>query len=218
MVPITAKVFLWYSGAMYKVGAQVRNLVRRRLENRQQGPEKTHLDATEWVIQSSTTPAQLAPQRIIQQMVALLFASMHQMQMACTWAIVDLCQYREFVEPLREEIRAVFSTNVKDPYEKLYLMDSFLRESSRLNPLDGLTVQRKALKNFTFSNGMQVPAGNLVAVPQRVVMSDPERYTEPQKFNPYRYMKNRGNPDAAITKFTDVNWDYTFWGSPRKSW
>lgn len=112
----------------------------------------------------------------------------------------------------------MFSTNVKDPYEKLYLMDSFLRESSRLNPLGGLTLQRKAAKNFTFSNGMQIPAGNLDVVLQQVVMSDPDRYTEPQMFDPYRYMKNKDILDAAITKFTDVNWDYTFWGSPRKSW
>lgn len=203
---------------MYRVGNQVRSLVRKRLENRTQGPEKTHLDGTEWVIQSSTTPAQKDPKRIIQQMVALLFASMHQMQMACTWALVDLCRYSEHIPALREEISTVFSNpNIKDPYDKLYLMDSFLRESSRLNPLDGLTVQRKALQPFTFSDGSHVPAGNLVAVPQRVVMSDPERYENPEMFDPIRYMAARDNPEAATTKFTDVNWNYTFWGSPRKS-
>lgn len=176
------------------------------------------LDGTELVISSSTTPAQLNPTRVVQQMVALLFASMHQMQMASCWAIVDLCQYKEYIEPLRQEIRDVFNSNVKDPYDKLILMDSFLRESARLNPLDGLTVQRKALKPFTFSDGSHVPAGNLVAVPQRVVMRDPARYENPDTFNPYRYMQNSNNPDAPTTKFADVNWNYTFWGSPRKAW
>jgi hypothetical protein len=56
---------------------------------------------------------------------------------ATTWAIIDLCTHREFIEPLRAEIHSVFEGGVDRPYDKLHLMDSFLRESSRLNPLDG---------------------------------------------------------------------------------
>lgn len=149
-------------------------------------------------------------------MVALLFASMHQMQMTICWAMIDLCQHKEHIETLRQEIRDVFQSNVKNPYDKLQFMDCFLRESSRLNPLDGLTTQRKATKSFTFSDGSYVPAGNLVAIPQKVVMLDPERYKNPETFDPYRYMP--ANMDAATTKYTDVNWNYTFWGTPRKSW
>ncbi|CAG8975096.1 hypothetical protein HYALB_00008936 [Hymenoscyphus albidus] len=136
---------------------------------------------------------------------------------ATSWALIDLCTYKEFIEPLRAEIRSTFQSNHQNPYDRLYLMDSFLRESSRMNPLDGLTVQRKALKPFTFSDGSHIPAGNLVSIPQRVVMNDPARYTSPQKFDPLRYMKSRTDPSAATTKYADVNWDYTFWGSPRKS-
>lgn len=79
-------------------------------------------------------------------------------------------------------------------------------------------VQRKALKSFTFSDGSHIPAGNLVSVPQRVVMQDQESYPEPKSFNPYRYIKAETDEDAPKTKYADVNWSYTFWGSPRKSW
>ncbi|KAJ4374839.1 hypothetical protein N0V83_001917 [Neocucurbitaria cava] len=234
LVPCVAKLFLTWSGSMHYVGAQIRMVVRQRLENREQGNEKARvstehgaddmaltpqkIDGTEWVISSSTTPAQLEPARIVQQMVALLFASMHQMQMTTCWAIIDLCQHKEYIETLRQEIHDVFKSNLKNPYDKLQFMDCFLRESSRLNPLDGLTTQRKALKSFTFSDGSCVPAGNLVAIPQKVIMRDPERYRDAESFDPYRYIPAAGKTDAATTKYTDVNWNYTFWGSQRKAW
>jgi cytochrome P450 len=66
---------------------------------------------------------------------------------------------------------------------------------------------------FTLSDGSKVPAGNLVAIPQREIMRDPTRYTAPETFNPYRFMTYSSSTEA-VTKYTDVNWDYTFWGSP----
>lgn len=140
------------------------------------------------------------------------------MQMTTCWAIIDLCQHKEHIETLRQEIRDVFGSRVQNPYNKLHFMDCFLRESSRLNSLDGLTTQRKAVKPFTFSDGSHIPAGNLVAIPQKVVMRDPERYKDAESFDPYRYMPEGVNVDAATAKYTDVNWNYTFWGSPRKAW
>lgn len=59
---------------------------------------------------------------------------------ATTWMIVDLCAHKEYIEPLRAEIRSILKSGLPNPYDKLYFMDSFMRESSRLNPLDGCTL------------------------------------------------------------------------------
>ena len=218
-VPFVAKIFLRWSGSMHYVGSRVQDLVNERLSKRtHERNEKARLDGTEWVISASSTPAQLSPQRLVQQMIALLFASMHQMQMATCWALIDLCAHQEHIPTLRKEIHDVFSSGCVNPYNKLRFMDAFLRESSRLNPLDGLTTQRKAMRDFYFSNGAgMVPKGNLVAIPQKVVMRDPERYENPEAFDPYRWM-GQGGEEEANTMFTDVNWNFTFWGSPRKAW
>lgn len=47
--------------------------------------------------------------------------------------------HREYIPLLREEIQTVEQENmgIDLPLKKLRLMDSFLRETSRLNPLDG---------------------------------------------------------------------------------
>jgi hypothetical protein len=130
-----------------------------------------------------------------------------------------------------------FSSQAPDPYGQLRLLDCFLRESSRLNPLDSrmffrardvshflahstdatsVNVQRKVVKPFIFSDGVHIPAGNLIAIPQREMMRDPCLYASPGIFDPYRFMP--ASEEEAVTKYTDVKWSYTFWGSPHKPW
>lgn len=77
-------------------------------------------------------------------------------------------------------------------------------------------MQRKAIKSFTFSDGVHVPAGNLIAIPQREIMRDPNLYSTPEIFDPCRFMSV--SEKDAVVKYTDVKWGYTFWGSPRKAW
>lgn len=53
----------------------------------------------------------------------------------------DLCLHPEFIEPLREEIKHARSvTSYEDHFDRLPLMDSFLRESARLSPLDACEI------------------------------------------------------------------------------
>lgn len=80
-----------------------------------------------------------------------------------------------------------------------------------------VSVQRKALKPFTFSNGAHVPAGNLVAVPQQAVMRDEKNYRYPERFDAFRFYTSKDSNVPAI-KYTDVSWEYPFWGSPSHPW
>lgn len=54
-------------------------------------------------------------------------------------AIHSLCQYPEYLEPLRQEAQVASTNNFTNEAEGMPLMDSFLRESARLNPIDGGT-------------------------------------------------------------------------------
>jgi cytochrome P450 len=72
------------------------------------------------------------------------------------------------------------------------------------------------MRPYTFSGGFHVRAGNLVAIPQRAMMRDAAYYPDPDAFDPYRFMAASAADDAS-TKYTDVNWEYMFWGSPRLS-
>lgn len=105
------------------------------------------------------------------------------------------------------------------------LMESFLRESGRLNPLDALSIQRKALNPYSFSgNGPHLAAGSLVAVPQEALMRDSTLYAKANKFNGFRFVvsdeKNEQGETIprACPKFTDVSWKYPYWGSEKRAW
>lgn len=83
-----------------------------------------------------------------------------------------------------------------------------------------VSVQRKVLKDFKFSDGSVVPAGNVICVPQQAVMRDPELYYRPNEFLPNRFVKEYGDgqDDGAIQKFTDLKPHFYLWGATAKPW
>lgn len=136
---------------------------------------------------------------------------------ALTWATIMLGKNSHVIPLLRDEIETVEAEGHANPIKEMRILDSFLRESSRLNPLDALSVQRKAVKPFTFSDGTRVPAGNLVAVPQEALMRDANNYVDAANFDVFRFYSPR-ETEGAAHKYTDVNWKYPFWGSPNQPW
>jgi hypothetical protein len=96
---IISPLLMAWSGAMKHVGEEVTKLVDERLEADRNGSGRqfvkrylyhqytkhklTHpqLDCTQFVIGVSKTPQQRSPLRIVKQMVALQFASAHQLPM-----------------------------------------------------------------------------------------------------------------------------------------
>ncbi|CAG9988260.1 unnamed protein product [Clonostachys byssicola] len=200
-----------WGGAMNEVGARVTKMVTKRYADLQEKP-----DAVFYVIDASRTPQQRSPARVVQQMVALQFASAHQLPMALAWAIIMLCKHNGYIDMLREEIQESKEAGGLVSTSKLRLMDCFLRETARLNPLDGLSIQRKAVKPFTFADGSHIPAGNLLAVPQEAILRDKRYYPNPGSFDPWRFY-SPADSDKAIVRFTDVNWKFPFWGSPTQS-
>ncbi|KAI1255403.1 hypothetical protein MGN70_003469 [Eutypa lata] len=135
MAKFVGQGLMAWSGAMRQVGQHVTRLVDSRLSAGTDQLGEQLLDCTQFVIRVSRTEQQRSPTRIVQQMIALQFASAHQLPMALTWAIVMLCEHPEAKELLREEIQTA-EDNYVNPLKELRLLDSFLRESSRLNPLD----------------------------------------------------------------------------------
>jgi hypothetical protein len=62
--------------------------------------------------------------------------SLVELQEAASQAIIDLCQHEEHIETLRREIHETFQNSVEKPHGSLCLMESFIGESSKLNPSD----------------------------------------------------------------------------------
>ena len=94
---------------------------------------------------------------------------------------------------------------------KMKKLDSFIKESLRMNMVSGGTSStspsipiahtlntcyvvgshRKALKPYTFSNGVKIPAGQYLAVPTSGIHMDESIYEDAEKFDGFRFSRMR---------------------------
>ena len=163
------------------------------------------------------------------------------------YALYDLCAYPDHVEPLRQELESVSRAELTGKLDRMQFLDSFIKESARLSASDSskwalrhiarvmwslpevivltqlVSIRRKAIAPFTFSNGLHVPQGNWVCVPQRALMRDPKHYAHPMAFNGFRFARNRhegfsDNDKDKPSKFTDVDHSFPIWGAGKLAW
>jgi cytochrome P450 len=148
---------------------------------------------------------------------------------------LQLCVQPDMQEALREEIG-----NLEDmDYHRLQnlpLLDSFIKETVRLHPLDTSTpplhktryssssgllllvaVRRKALEDYTFTGGAPFcPSGSTVCVSSYDLVHNEKDYPEPNKFLPRRFI----DVDSPVrgTKFTNVSEKFPVWGYGSLAW
>ena len=75
------------------------------------------------------------------------------------------------------------------------------------------------MKDFTFSDGTTIPAGNLISVPLLPIHLDPEIYDNPKTFDGFRFekMRREGGEDTKH-KFASLHFDYLVFGNGRQAW
>jgi cytochrome P450 len=126
--------------------------------------------------------------------------------------LYDLSAKPEYIEPLREEIRTVMAENggsiTTRALQQMVKLDSFMKESTRCNPLGTTSFSRKVLKGFTLSNGQYIPPGVQVEVPSAAIYQDPKIWVDHDHFDGFRHSKLRENgkaSDHARNQFVTTN-------------
>ncbi|GFF65597.1 aldehyde reductase 1 [Aspergillus lentulus] len=112
-----------------------------------------------------------------------------------TPVLLGLCAHAEVIQPLREKIVTVIQEEgwKKPALYKLKLMDSVLKESQRMKPVNITSMRRLALKDIKLSDGTLIPKGSSLLVSSHK-MWDPDVYPNPETFDPYRFMRLRETP------------------------
>lgn len=75
------------------------------------------------------------PQRVVHELMAIWFGSVHAVSTTVTFAIHDLCLHPEYMQPLRQECEAQYA-DFERTATGLPLLDSFIKESARLTPVE----------------------------------------------------------------------------------
>ncbi|RYP60188.1 hypothetical protein DL770_010048 [Monosporascus sp. CRB-9-2] len=126
--------------------------------------------------------------------LSLTMAAIHTTTETTCQALLDICEYPEVAEQLRQEIIEVLSEGgwAKTSLYKLKLMDSFLKEGQRLHPMAAASMNRYVEKDIELSDGTILPKGSRVMVASSYM--DPTIYSDPERFDAARFLHMRQRP------------------------
>jgi hypothetical protein len=157
-----------------------------------------------------------------------------------TQVLCRLVSSPEYIEPLRQEVEEVIAEEgwTKAGMDKMRKLDSILRETQRIDDLSSglfdalksspvtdsvlqVVMYRLALRPFTFSNGVTIPAGTLVGAPLSGIHMDEDIYSNPRDFDGFRFSKlSESNGDTAENKHQAVTTspEHLAFGFGRSAW
>lgn len=192
-------------------------IVKRRLELKDFNsnlPSAKPVDCIEFFIDANSQKHTWSAQKMVQVIIGIWFASVHQPALSLIYALDDLCDYPEYVELLRKELET--SSGIERALDSLPLLDSFLKESARLHPSDSISVRRKVLQPHRFSDGTDLCVGDVACVPLQAIMRDPTTYADCTRFDAFRFVDGKGT--GNLKRFTDTNPTYPLWGLGKRAW
>jgi len=170
-------------------------------------PDKPN-DLISWLIQDAA-PADKTVPGITLRVLIVNMAAIHTSTLALVNALFDLTTYPNHIKPMREEAeRAILQDGwTKAALNNMHQVDSFLRESQRMNGSSPIALMRKvvAKEGFRFSDGTIIPFGSFLATSGRAVQHDSTNYDHPEIFDGFRFARMRdergqGTADQGIFK------------------
>ncbi|KAF3060320.1 Ent-kaurene oxidase [Daldinia childiae] len=94
-----------------------------------------HHDCIQWIMETSPKRDPWSAKRVVHELMAIWFGSVHALSTTITFAIHDICIHPEYVLPLRQELQNHY-TEFERTGRGLPLLDSFIKESARLTPVE----------------------------------------------------------------------------------
>ncbi|KAF5720980.1 ent-kaurene oxidase [Fusarium mundagurra] len=131
------------------------------------------------------------------EQIAVSIVAYHTTSDLLAETLLNLCQYPELLQELREEIVTVLTAEgglTKAAMYNLKLMDSVIKESQRMRPILLGTFKRIAIADVTLPNGDIFKKGSKI-IGNMSHMWDSDTYDNALKFDPYRFVKMRQTGD-----------------------
>ncbi|KAF6832623.1 cytochrome p450 monooxygenase [Colletotrichum plurivorum] len=196
-------IVAWFLPGPTKLRAYIRDaerLISAELKTRKEESVE-HDDAIEWFAEMAKgekhNPA------VCQLMLGSV--AVHTTADLITQTMYDILQHPKLIEPLREEVIRVIGEGgwKKTSLHNLKLMDSVLKESQRLKPVQIVGMSRSVTANVELSDGTKLARGSNTAVSAER-MWDPEVYENPLEFDGYRFFRERGGPNDAASQLVST--------------
>ncbi|KAF9235147.1 cytochrome P450 [Melanogaster broomeanus] len=118
-----------------------------------------------------------------------------------TQALYNLAANPQYMQSLREEVESIVESDgwSKGALAKMRKIDSFLKESQRMVGSFLLTMFRRAMKDFTFSDGTVIPKGTSLAFATQSTHLANEHYENTDVFDPFRFSNIRDERTERVS-------------------
>ena len=166
----------------------------------------------------SNARVEYTPMMLVNRILAFNFLQSYSNTLTLTNSVYDLISlpedlFNETISDLRDEVTRELAKGdgwTQDFVNRLEVMDAFIRESLRANPIGEVGLERTIMskEGFTFSNGLHVPQGATLAAPLKAIQQDSKNY--PGGFDPKRALKDPSRP-----KITTISPDFLNFGLGR---
>ncbi|KAH6657932.1 cytochrome P450 [Truncatella angustata] len=178
-------------------------------------------DFVQWLAESAQG-SDAQPEAIVMKILFLIVAAMHTSAITAIHALYDLCSHPDFMNELRAEALEEIRLNGWSSTALLRLrkMDSFLKESGRVNSAGIVSFQRLVMAPIRLSNGFVIPAGTHICAASDARSRDPALYESPTEFRPLRFYTPSTGPDKetdAANLFSSVASGDSWFGAGRQA-
>ncbi|TLD08751.1 uncharacterized protein PgNI_07987 [Pyricularia grisea] len=175
-----------------------------------QCPSETFRDTLYWLITSNQKDRSLSG--ITESQLFLSLAAIHTTSSTLNSVVYDWIAHPEYHGEILAEVKdtlAQVQVNggkwTLQHVAMLRKLDSFMKESARINPIGFVSIQRYTLKPYTFKDGFQLPAGVSFVFHSDGVHHDADNYPDPEKFDAYRHLHLRETVDPNRFHFASVS-------------
>ncbi|KAG6332129.1 hypothetical protein ID866_6959 [Astraeus odoratus] len=194
-------------------------LIAKRQEHMYSNDENDKpVDFLQWAMDEGN---ETSVEKLTRRIIALNLALLHTSTTTFVQALYHLAENPAYSRLLREEVTAVVRTDgwTKDAISKMVRIDSFLKETQRLDGFSVVPIKRKTMKNITLSDGTFIPKGTYVAVPSHAIHNDSELYENPDTFDPFRFVELRSkDEDNTRYQMVSVNPESLGFGLGTPAW
>jgi len=180
-------------------------------------------DMLTWLMDTAPVDDEYSAESLAMRMLNVNFVALHTTSKSFTHALYHLASKPFYIPILRAEVQKCLGESdptawTKEALGRCVKLDSFLKESQRLNGMGALWMPRMAVDHFVFSDGTKISPGTFVATAATAIHEDGEIYERPLDFDGLRFstireLRNDPNDLDNFEPDSDNDWKHRLTGT-----